>query len=326
MSATVQDFRDRMEDKQSVYKTEALGIKHMGPGKGGYHPHILPEDSWSLNLWKDISYDAIQWFAQSGIAWHRHKHNMLSSQVMCVNTFYPLKERLDMLKPWLSRRFDVKSIIDLDFEYVGPEDYFNEGGRRGGNRTSSDLAVIWEDRDKRRNMLLLEFKFTERSFGECSQDKNPDRRRCMSSRAVVRSPRTQCYRARAGRTYWSHVISAESPILVDRLKAMRHCPFRYDFYELMRGQMLAHCIESDSRAGFHAVDFGVIYHAGNEELLEMSHPFAGEGNPLRAWASMLKDPDTFHTFTVQDFVQSIEGGLPDDLKGWREYLRQRYGV
>ena len=326
MSTTVQDFRERMEDKQSVYKTEVLGIKQMGPGRSGFYPHILPEDSWSLNLWDDISYDVIQWFAQSGINWHAQKHNMLSSQVMCVNIFYPLRRRLDLLKPWLTRRFDVKNVIDLDFEYIGSDDFFNEGGGRGWKRTSSDLAITWEDKDKRRNMLLVEFKFTERSFGECRQDKNPERRRCLSSRAVVRSPRSQCYRARRGRTYWSYILSSESPILTDRLRAMRYCPFRYDFYQLMRNQLLAHAIENDSRPAFNAVDFGVMYHSDNEELLRMDHPFAGESHPLRAWASMLKNPDTFHSFTVQDFMQSIDANLPDDLAGWRSYLSERYGI
>lgn len=329
MVIAVQDFRERMEDKQSVYKTEVLGIAQMGWWGGNAYPHILPEDSWSLNLWHEISYAAVQYFAQSEIAWHNQKHNMLSSQVMSVNIFFPLMEHLDLLRPWLSRYYgDVRTVTDIDFEYAGPRDrnYFEEGGIRGQNRTSADVAITWEDKDKARNMLLLEFKFTEPSFGECSQQGNPDRRRCMSASRVMASPRTQCYKAEMGRTYWRLALAADSPFLRDRLKAEHHCPFRYDFYQLMRGQLLAHCIERDVSAGYNRVDFGVMYHAANEQLLKMEHPFMGERNPLRSWPTLLTEPETFHACTMQDFLDAIEKNLPEELADWRAYLKQRYGV
>ena len=329
MTIVVQDFRERMEDKQSVYKTEVLGVKQMGWWRDDPYPHILPEDSWSLNLWEEISYKAIQYFAQSEIAWHTQKNNMLSSQVMLVNIFFPLKQHLDLLKPWLSRYYsDVKNVTDLDFEYIGPKNrnYFNERGGRGQNRTSSDISIVWEDKDKGRNMLLLEYKFTEPNFGECSQENNPNRQRCFSSRRVVFSPHTQCHKAQVGRTYWDRVLSEDTPFHRKQLVAAHYCPFRYDFYQLMRNQLLAHCIESDHAAGFNRVDFGVMYHADGDKLLRMSHPFGGERDPLRAWSNLLKNPEIFHAFTVQDFLDAIDKGLPDDLAGWRTYLKQRYGV
>ena len=128
MTIVVQDFRERMEDKQSVFKTEVLGVKQMGWWRDNPYPHILPEDCWSLNLWEEISYKAIQYFAQSEIAWHDQKNNMLSSQVMSVNVFFPLMQHLELLKSWLSRYYsDIKSVDYLDFEYIGPKNrnYFN---------------------------------------------------------------------------------------------------------------------------------------------------------------------------------------------------------
>jgi len=329
MVIAVQDFRERMEDKQSVYKTEVLGVAQMGWWGGNPHPHILPEDSWSLNLWDEISYAAVQHFAQSEIAWHNQKHNMLSSQVMSVNIFFPLMGHLDLFRPWLSRYYsDVKTVTDIDFEYVGPRDrnYFEERGIRGQNRTSADIAITWEDKEKARNMLLIEFKFTEPSFGECSQQGNPERRRCLSASQVMASPRTQCHKAEIGRTYWKLALAADSPLLRDRLRAERHCPFRYDFYQLMRSQLLAHCVERDASAGYNRVDFGVMYHAANDRLLKMAHPFMGERNPLRAWPTLLGEPEMFHVFTIQDFLDAIEKNLPADLAVWRAYLKQRYGA
>ncbi len=321
----MRDFKEQMKNPQIEYKEKILNIKQRR-GK----PYILPQDSWSLNLWEGISYKAIKHFAQSEIAWHKWKHNLLSSQIMCVNLFFPLKEHLDVLKSWLLSEFpDVEKVTNLDFEYIGPEgkDYFKEGGGRGQNRTSSDISITWLDEAGRGNMLLLEFKFTEPNFGNCSQKYNHNPERCLLPNKVVSSPQTECYKAEVGRTYWDIILSDESPLRKERLTTERYyCPFRYDFYQLMRNQLLAHCIQSDSDADFNKVDFGVIYHADNNDLLRMSHTFGGESNPLKAWPSLLKNQETFHTFTVQDFLGTIEASLPDDLKGWRIYIEQRYGL
>lgn len=325
----MQEFDKRMREQQARYKTVTLGITAQGKWRGKEYPHILPEDKWDLNLWDGIRKEAQFYFNDNNIGWHKDKHNLLSSQIMCANIFFPLKQHLDVLKPWLSNHFhDVGNVVDLDFEYIGPKgkNYFNENGGRGQNRTSSDVSITWLDSAKRKNMLLLEFKFTESAFGECGKQNNPDRSRCLSSEKVVNSPQTQCYRTEVGRTYWDIILRNDSPFRRETLTTEKYCPFRYDFYQLMRNQLLAHCIQLDREAGFNRVEFGVIYHADNDKLLRMSHPFDGERNPLMAWTSMLKNPDSFNSLTVQDILSTIEAGLPGDLTGWRTYLEKRYGL
>ena len=318
-----------MEKHQIEYKTKVLGIEQMGRWRGRHYPHIMPEDSWSLNLWEVISYEAIKYFAQSEIAWHIQKHNLLSSQIMCVNLFFPLKEYLNILKTWLSCHFDVQNVVILDFEYIGPKgkNYFKEDGGRGQNRTSSDLAITWQDKEGKKNMLLLEFKFTEPDFGQCSKAGNPDHKRCLSAKKVVASPQTECYRVeKKERRYWEYILSSDSPFQKELLTKESYCPFRYDFYQLMRNQLLAHCIQSDPEEDFNRVGFGVIYDAHNEVLTRMSRPFGGERNPLKAWPNLLKNPNTFHVFTVQEFLNTIEPKLHGDLVNWRMYLKQRYDL
>lgn len=324
---TVQTFRERMAYKQTVFKTEALGIKQMGMWNGKPYPHILPEDAWSLNLWENISYNTVKQFAQHEIPWHPQKHNMLSSQIMCVNIFFPLQEHLHLINDWLRLcQFDVSEVTSLEFEYLGPKNYFNEDQQRGRDRTSADLAITWVDMARRNNLLLLEFKFSEPNFGVCSQDKNPNPQRCLAVRKVISSPKKQCHRAQTGRTYWDHILSEKTPFWLDSLALEWYCPFRYDFYQLMRNQLLAHCIQSDPKAGFDRAEFGVLYHADNDKLLKMSPPFDKEHNPLKAWPSLLHKPETFHTFSLQDFFSAIDPGLPFELADWREYLKQRYGI
>ena len=327
MTIAVQDFRERMEDKQSVFKTEVLGVKQMGWKADQPRPHILPEESWSLNLWDEIAYPAVQHFAQEQIAWHSKKNDMLSSQVMSVNLFFPLRDHLDVLKPWLSRHYDgVVKVTGIEFEYVGPDNYFNERGWRGHNRTSADVLITWENKDDRKDVLLVNFKFTEPSFGECSQQTNPDKRRCLSASRVIASPRNQCHKSEIGRAYWSMILATDSPFHRRELTLGHYCPFRYDFYELMRYQLLSHALEKDFDAGIETAEVAVMYHAEADRLLDMDHPFAGDHSPLKAWPRLLKTPSTFRAFTIQDFLKTIDAELPSDLAEWRAYLKQRYGV
>jgi len=324
----MEDFYERMKEQQIKYKESVLGIEEMGKWRGRPYPHILPEEKWSLNLWEGVREEAQHYFEQNQIAWHRYRHNMLSSQAMCVNIFFPLKQHLDVFKPWLLGKFpDVEKVTSLDFEYIGPQgkDYFNEKGGRGQNRTSSDICITWEDEQRKKNMLLLEFKFTERDFGVCSRREGQDDNLCRNSEKIVASPQTQCYRAQVGRTYWEYILRNDSPFKLKALTTESYCPFRYDFYQLMRNQLLAHCIQSDREAGLHRVEFGVIHHADNEALLRMGHAFSGERDPFKAWPTLLKNPNTFHVFTVQDFLYTVEAKLPTKLANWRTYLKQRYG-
>lgn len=93
----------------------------------------------------------------------------------------------------------------------------------------------------------------------------------------------------------------------------------------MRNQLLAHSIERDSSESVDKGDFGVCYHADNEDLLRMA-PFGSESNPLKAWPKMLRRPENFFAFTVQDLLAAVEADLPDGLLGWRSYLVERYGL
>jgi len=175
-------------------------------------------------------------------------------------------------------------------------------------------------------MLLLEFKFTEPDFGQCSKQGNPDPSRCLSLGKDVYSYKTKCYRTEVGRSYWDLILSDDGPFRQEPLTKESYCPFRYDFYQLMRNQLLAHCIQSDSPPIFNRVEFGVIYHADNEALVAMARPFGGERNPLKAWANLLKNQKTFHAFTVQEFLNAIGPNLHSELVNWRTYLKQRYDL
>jgi len=312
-------FYEEMKARMIVYKKETMDI----------YEHILPARQWTRNIWSGIRRAAIDYFSREKIKWHDHKDNLLSSQIQCVNIFFPLRNHPSLLNGFLKEFYPLLAeVTDIDFEYIGPRNYFNEPGGRGYNRTSADVAITWEDTRGRNNLLLVEFKFTEANFGECSKSENPDPDRCNHGKLIIHSPKKECYRSEVGRPYWDIILSPQEPFLLEMLHKTQHCPFRYDFYQLMRNQLLAKCIAEDKDSEFSIVEFAVCYDDRNETLLNLSRPIDGNSNPLEVWESFLKNPSSFKSFTIQQLLENIDhiDNLPSELEQWRAYLNDRYGL
>ncbi|MFC1980772.1 hypothetical protein ACFLVN_00805 [Chloroflexota bacterium] len=318
-------FREEMKAKMVIYKNEnkiTLGYEH-----------ILPARLWFQNLWSYIRRAADDYFKHEKIKWHNERDNLLSSQILCVNIFFPLRNHPSLLDGFLRKFYSsLTQVTRVDFEYIGPKgkNYFNEPGGRGYSRTSADVAVTWNDAEGKDNLLLVEFKFTERDFGGCGKSKNPDPDRCNSGRKVIDTPKTECYRAspEVDRPYWDMILSPQGPFRVEKLKKTEHCPFKYDFYQLMRNQLLAKCIAEDKNAGFSTAEFAVCYDDRNETLLNLSHVVDGNTNPLTTWEAFLKNPSNCKHFTIQQLFEYIDhtNNLPSEVVQWRAYLNKRYGL
>jgi len=332
-------FYEEMKEKMVTYKTKTLGITEKGKRtireKGTKntitleYEHILPARLWTQNLWLGIRRTAVDYFRRKKIKWHNQRDNLLSSQILCVNIFFPFRNHLSLLNGFLREFYpSLAEVTDIDFEYIGKKNYFNEPGGRGYNRTSADVAIAWQNTKGRNNLLLVEFKFTEPNFGECSESENPDRERCYHRELIISSYQTECYRSQIGRPYWDIILSSQGPFIQEMLSKTQYCPFRYDFYQLMRNQLLAKCIAEDKDSGFSIVEFAVCYDNRNETLLNLSHPIDGDSNPLTSWKSFLKDKTTFKHFTIRQLLEYIENidNPPSELEQWRVYLNKRYGL
>lgn len=325
------DFQSQMKTAAIRYKEDVLGVRKCGNWRGGQYPHILPSELWDLNLWEQIRDTARIHFVEDNIAWHDQRHNLLSSQILCVNIFFPLRNEHELFTGFLAGHIpQLAGVSKMYFEYIGDKNYLNEPGSRGRMRTSADIALEWSDASNSRGLLLLEFKFTEREFGRCGGATSPgnvDRSRCRQPSKIVQAPEKMCYLVKPKqRPYWEIALGPDSPLRIDLLTKESYCPFRYDFNQLMRNQFLAHLIESDPNSGFQRALFGVAYHAENDQLLRMGRPFNGERNPLKAWAGLLREPDSFITFTLQDLLAWMDSRLPSHLEEWRAFLSAKYGL
>jgi len=96
----MKSFRSQMEDWMCQYKVDKLQIQEHGKWRGQQYPHILPQDLWFLNLWEETCFRAVKYFDKLQIKWHDQKHNLLSSQILCINLFFPLREHPELLKLW----------------------------------------------------------------------------------------------------------------------------------------------------------------------------------------------------------------------------------
>ncbi len=105
------------------------------------------------------------------------KH-LCDSQVCCVNFLYPFAHKPNTLKKLLQPLFpSIKKILKIEvnqyiaFELIGERNYLGEKTpkdwkrTRGANFSSADAALIFETNVGSRQIVLIEWKYTE-SYGK----------------------------------------------------------------------------------------------------------------------------------------------------------------
>lgn len=269
------------------------------------------------------------------IAFHRESLNLRSSQACCLNFLYPLRQNLELASEVLRGWFpQIARVIGIEFEYTGPRavtKWLGEppGGKRGQNRTSVDAAIWWADVAKRPRLTLVEWKYTEKRFGSCGGRRSPgnlDKARCgtLHSGSVV--PKRDCYLAERDRptnrrNYWQHLKGAGIETREFREKG---CPFRGPLNQLMRLQLVAHWLDSNTD---NQVDVAVACFKGNSELVRSPRYLKHIDTDLpTAWKSFLSEPEHFQVLSVDDLMAHSDYLSDVARSPWREYLKERYGV
>jgi len=298
--------------------------------RGYYYPHILPAGHLEKNFYTGIYNDVQHYLRDKDIELHTEALNLLSSQVCCFNFLFPLKKDLEkasrVLQPVLP---EVDKILDIEFEYTGPESttmWLGEppSGKRGQNRTSIDAAVWWLDRKELKKLTLIEWKFTEKSFGTCggySSNGNTNRRKCHNLRVQSINPEQDCYVAsgkddRTTRRYWEHLTKAG--ISLERFGEHQGCPFIGPFYQLMRQYLLAaHC--RDCIKDIQAVDVVVIAFRGNRSFLRVPRHLRHLGNNIvAAWNNLLTTAPPLRLVFAEELMANAE------QDSWAKYILNRY--
>jgi hypothetical protein len=261
-------------------------------GKTGHrgatsYDFCLPAEHAELNLLPEVRQPVLALFADAGIPWHAGvdggpSNHLLSSQVQCANALGQMIDDPSRLVRAFGELLGIDEVLEIEpdrfltFEYIGPTDFFDEapGGRiRGAHCTSVDAAFLHRPRDGLRELVLVEWKYTE-SYGLRRPDPDKDEIR----------------RTRYGAA-WS---AADSPVRRGLL------PFDLvldePFYQLVRQQLLAHELE---KARAHGADLVRVLHvlppdneAYQASLVRPEHRALG-ASVSEVWQRLLVRPDRF---------------------------------
>lgn len=198
------------------------------------YPHLLTK--FEHNLWEGIREEAVSYFAMNGIQWHSQAHNMLSSQVACLNHLFPLRKQkaklLNILNLHILQGLDVKfvDLLPLPYEaeqdaYIGFEvvsggDWLGEGKpSRGTNCTSLDALIYALDSLGRKWLIPIEWKYTESYAKEDKGD-------TASERGLVRRARYDA-------------LIEDSVFLKPEVHQKGSIYYQEPFYQLMRQALWA---------------------------------------------------------------------------------------
>ena len=234
----------------------------MGTWGRDSYPWIVPRNLWEEGLWPGIRTGSDNslpaYLKKARVQKHSGVHNLKSSWILCANLYFPFRRSgrdrnllASFLRQHVARQIETLDTVELEHSEDGglhPSRLLGEtGGSRGAGQTSPDLGLLVNDG---RGLVLVENKFTERDFSNCSARNhtgsaeragNPDPDRCNHPVAVLWDPAGQCHQSAWGRRYWEHLAAmADHEILA----AMPCCPAAKQGYQLFR----ANCPRRGDRA------------------------------------------------------------------------------
>jgi len=291
--------------------------------KRNFYPFCLPLNCADQNLFQEIRSAAEDYFAANGIKWHQgqgmHPSNHLcDSQVACANFLFPFASRpgalVELVRPFfptITEALTVEAGLYVAFEWIGQQNYLGEkvalGGARtrGAHFTSADAAVMFERKDGCRQMVLIEWKYTE-SYGLTP---------LHTSKSGT--SRTGIYR---------HLYELDDcPLNKDLLPDVFGAMFYEPFYQLMRQQLLAREMERAHELGADIVTNLHISPAHNFDFHRVTSPTLKTlGNSvIEVWQKLVKPADKF----VSIDTEALFSNFPTERFGmdqWWDYVSKRY--
>jgi hypothetical protein len=291
--------------------------------KGHPYPFCLPRDCADENLYDEIRQPIMDYFARNEIKWHdgqngKPSNHLCDSQVSCANFLFPFFDKPVALSTLLHPLFtDIQEMLPIEdgqyvaFEWIGEKNYLGEklsrnGKRtRGANYTSPDAAVMFQRKDGLRQIVLIEWKYTEAYYST------------WLKYAASGTDRTKIY---------EHLYLADDCPLSKELISHFDSLFYEPFYQFMRQQFLAYEMEKAHELGAHKVSVLHISPAHNRDFLRITSPnLQNIGmSATQVWRKLVKSPGAF----VAEYTENIFGRFPVEqfpkLAEWWRYISMRY--
>ncbi|HRQ40891.1 MAG TPA: hypothetical protein PLD25_23500 [Chloroflexota bacterium] len=291
--------------------------------KGKPRPFCMPLEQAEENLFPEIRQSAPAYFASQSIKWHDGQHgkpsnHLCDSQVCCVNFLFPFADKpqalvrvLRSVFPAISEMLPIENQQYVTFEWIGQENYLCEkisrnGKRtRGANFTSADVAVMFKRTDGKRQIVLIEWKYTE-SYGRTS-----------FTIAKSGTDRTKIYEPLFSRD--------DCPINKDLLPDF-DVLFYEPFYQLMRQQLLAHEMERAKEMGADTVSVLHIAPAHNLDFRKVTSPQlkALGATPMEVWKKLVESDGRFISVSTEQLFGSLSADHLPEMRDWLDYIGARY--
>jgi hypothetical protein len=269
-------------------KSRAAYVGKDGSSGSAEYDFCLPADCASLSLLEEVREEALALFVELGIPWHASvddgpSNHLLSSQVQCVNALGQMIDDPDRIVRAFAPILGTREVHEIEpgrwltFEYIGSDDVLNEavGGERtrGAYCTSVDAAFVHSTSDGTRELVLIEWKYTE-SYG--------------SRTAAPAKDQTRFER-------YGHLLEAPDAPIVAGLLGFDEL-LQEPLYQLMRQQLLAHELEKAHEHGVDRVRVVHVLPAGNTTY--QASLYGEEAMRLGAtvkevWQRLLRRPDRF---------------------------------
>ncbi len=320
-------FLEDEKPKQSNFKVTSPYFSALacvdGIYKGKPRSFCLPLELAEQNLEPEIRESALCHFSEHNIKWHdglngKPSNHLCDSQVCCVNFLFPFTDKPEALAqvfrpifPELKKMLPVESGKYVSFEWIGEKNYLGEkvlrnGQRtRGANCTSADSIVMFERKDKSRQIVLIEWKYTE-SYGST-----------FLKFAKSGTDRTNIYR---------HLFeSADCPINKAMLPDFDSL-FYEPFYQFMRQQFLANEMEKVHEMGADIVSLLHIAPAHNTDFRKVTSPKLeklGE-TATGIWKKLVNQEGRFISVSTEQLFGNLSAKRLPEIKSWLEYIYARY--
>ena len=321
-------FLDAEKQRQAQFRQTTEYFSPAARQDGMYkrkpRPFCLPVEFSSENLFAAIRAEALAHFAENTVHWHdgigqTPSNHLCGSQVCAVNFLYPfatrpnaLVELLRPLYPNARRALPIERTGEyVAFEWIGEENYLREHIRgktrtRGANCTSADAAIFIEHNDGLRQIVLVEWKYTE---------------------SYSSTPLAMAYSGTDRTAIYQHLFDDEGFVVrKDRLPSFEALFFE-PFYQFFRQQSLAHKMECARELGADRVSLLHIAPAHNIDFRKVTSPaLESQGDTaVGVWKAMLTQPDRFTSVSTETLFRPALAEDFSELRGWWYYVSQRYG-
>jgi hypothetical protein len=317
-------FAKSERDRQEAFRAKSGSFPESGIEQGllggRSYPFMLPASSWNENLFKEIRSQSEDYFRKRNISWHRFKAHLLSSQICCLNFLMPFANRgaalAALLSPVIGNGAEMIAFDTVEngaptyvaFEWVGAEDYLNEGAgakkirNRGANCTSTDAAVMFQ-KNGHTEMLLIEWKYTE-SYGQP-----------LRGGETARTERL--------RRYSSIAFDKDGPLKSGTSLELADLFFE-PFYQFFRQQMLAFQMQKVREASCDRVRVLHIAPSGNVAFQKITAPKLTGSNAIDAWHNLLVDQTSFVSRSTESIFARFDVEPFPELRPWKAYVTGRY--